>query len=280
LGEIDTKTRDLGIKVREITALKERIIGEADSGDDMRGTEGHLLGFGEELIDVAIEDEFTDVTDRDEVLRPDLCGVEDIEVEFVLVLFLDDLDPELPLRVASIRDGFDQVPTVVIGVLTSQLQSLVPNEGVDAELRGVDKLDKVPLTLVVDQSESVNSEALHHAVRARDCSVTHGPHEHVGTFGVEVLEVPEIVMSRLSLGYLIVGLRLCSVDNVGELDSVLDEENGNVVSNDIPVALVGVELHGEASYISDGIGGPPGAEDSRETYKDGSCTGSVIEDSG
>ena len=66
---------------------------------------------------------------------------------------------------------------------------------------------------------------------------------------MKVLEVPEVVVScetmvsgcsqkktfsmrhtSLCLGNLVVRLRLASVDDIGELDGILDEENGNVVT--------------------------------------------------
>lgn len=92
------------------------------------------------------------------------------------------------------------------------------------------ELDKTPLALGIDQCVSVDTKALHHTIRARDCAVRLGPHEHVGSFSVQELEVPEVVVSRLSLGDLVVGLRLAGVYNIGELDCILDEKDRNVVA--------------------------------------------------
>jgi len=70
----------------------------------------------------------------------------------------------------------------------------------------------------------------------------------VSGLGVKVLEVPEVVVgckkmlvidlsntvstrhTSLSLGNLVVGLRLASVNDIRELDRILNEENGNVVA--------------------------------------------------
>ena len=38
---------------------------------------------------------------------------------------------------------------------------------------------------------------------------------------------------------------LLGVDEAGEEDRVPDEEDGGVVADEVPVALLGVELHGE-----------------------------------
>lgn len=68
---------------------------------------------------------------------------------------------------------------------------------------------------------------------------------------------PKLVIRQLYgteqtyLRNLIVRLGLSSVDNVGELHGILDEEDGNVVSNDIPVTLLGVELDGKTTNIAD-----------------------------
>ena len=62
-------------------------------------------------------------------------------------------------------------------------------------------------------------------------------------------EVPEIVVGGLGLGETAVGLFLGSVDEVGELDRVLNEEYRNVVADDVPVAFLGIQLDGETPYV-------------------------------
>ena len=61
-------------------------------------------------------------------------------------------------------------------------------------------------------------------------------------------------MSTLSLRDLGIWLRLDCVDDVWEFDRVLDEEDRYIVANNIPITLISVELHGEATDISDGVG--------------------------
>ena len=48
----------------------------------------------------------------------------------------------------------------------------------------------------------------------------------------------------------------------------LDEEDGNVVADDIPVAVLGVHFDGEAAHIAGGIGGAAEACDGREAHED------------
>ena len=50
---------------------------------------------------------------------------------------------------------------------------------------------------------------------------------------------------------------LLRVDKVGELERIPDEENGGVVADEIPVALLRVEFQRKAAHIALGIGRAP-----------------------
>jgi len=54
---------------------------------------------------------------------------------------------------------------------------------------------------------------------------------------------------------LIVRLRLSSVNNVRELHRILNEENWDIITHNIPVALFSVELDSEATNIADCVSG-------------------------
>jgi hypothetical protein len=60
----------------------------------------------------------------------------------------------------------------------------------------------------------------------------------------------------------------------------LDEEHGDVVADNIPVALLGVHLEGKAADVSDGVGGATASQDSGEADEDGGLAGGVGEDAG
>lgn len=106
---------------------------------------------------------------------------------------------------------------------------------------------------------------------------------------MEVDEVPEIVVGCLALGNFVVWfwlhgvhyrreLLVCSAVafieyNVGlakirKLDSILDEEDRDVVAHYIPIAFVGVELDCETSYIPHRIGASSASLNCREAYED------------
>ncbi len=74
------------------------------------------------------------------------------------------------------------------------------------------------------------------------------------------------------------------MNNIGKFESILDEEDGNVVSDDIPISFLRVKFNGETSHISDGICTSAGSQDGGETHEDGrgsrcvgenACTGDI-----
>ena len=60
------------------------------------------------------------------------------------------------------------------------------------------------------------------------------------------------------------GVGLLRVDEVGELERIADEEDGRVVAGQVVVAVLRVELHGEATRVADGLGRPFAAGHGRE----------------
>ena len=65
-----------------------------------------------------------------------------------------------------------------------------------------------------------------------------------------------------------VRLGLGGVHQVGKLHRVLDEEDRDVVADEIPVAFIRVELHGEPADVASGIGRATLAQDRREADED------------
>jgi hypothetical protein len=78
--------------------------------------------------------------------------------------------------------------------------------------------------------------------------------------GMQILKVPKVIMSRLRLRHFVVRLWLSGMNNIWELYSILNEKDGNVVSDKIPVSFLSVELCCESTHITDGIGRTAGAE--------------------
>jgi len=122
------------------------------------------------------------------------------------------------------------------------------------------------------ESKCVNAKALHHPVGPRDRSVRHNPHAHVSswlrgrvnkcdnsktgrsvTFRLQASKIPKIIVCRLSLRHLIMGFRFNSMNEIGELDRFLYEENRNIIPDQIPISFGRVKLGGKAANVSDGI---------------------------
>nr|BFE77947.1 hypothetical protein GCM10020093_005480 [Planobispora longispora] len=126
---------ELGVEIGEEPRLQQRVVGEVDAGHDVADVEGDLLGLGEEVVRVAVEHQAPDRLDRDQLLRDDLRGVEQVEVEGVLVLLGHELHAELPLGEVPGLDRLPQVLPVEVGVLaaifwvSSQTSEWMPSLG-------------------------------------------------------------------------------------------------------------------------------------------------------
>ena len=69
---------------------------------------------------------------------------------------------------------------------------------------------------------------------------------------------------------------MLELTEIGELNCILDEEDRNIVAHQIPVSLVGIELDGEASYISNGVRTPFTPLDGGETDKNRCISGCIV----
>ena len=91
--------------------------------------------------------------------------------------------------------------------------------------------------------------------------------DHVHAFRRQRDEIPEIIVRGLRLRKAAVGLLLGRMDQVGKLDRVLNEEHRDVVADDVPVALLGVELHRETADVAGQIGRSLVAGNGRESHE-------------
>src|SRR3954453_16187764 len=66
----------------------------------------------------------------------------------------------------------------------------------------------------------------------------------------------------------VIGSGLQGVDDVGELDRVADEEHREVVADEVPVAVLGVELHREAARVARRLGRVATAREGGEAHGD------------
>lgn len=102
----------------------------------------------------------------------------------------------------------------------------------------------------------MHPEALHEPEGTGNGAIGHDPHDHVHAFRRQADKVPEVVVGSLSLGEGPVGLLLGGVDQVREFDGILDEEDRDIVTDEVPVPLLGIELHSKSAHIARQIGRP------------------------
>ena len=155
-----------------------------------------------------------------------------------------------------------------IGIGAGDFHRLVPDERMRAEQRRPVELDENRIAALVDEPERMHAEALHHAIAARDRAIGHDPQQRVRRFRHQRDEIPERVVRRGRLRHRMVRLGFHGVHEIRELHRVLDEEDRHVVADQIPVAVLGVELHGEAAHVARRILRAAFARDRRKAHED------------
>src|SRR5664280_2888032 len=192
-----------------------------------------------------------------------------IERKFVRVFLGEELNREFPLRERSCRDRLEHVPAVEVRVGAGNLDSLIPNGRLHAEFRTPVEFDEGGLAGAVDQPEAMDTKAFDHPQRTRYRAIRHDPHDHMHGFRRKRNEVPECVVRGCRLREAAIGFHLDGVDQVRKFDGILDEEDRDVVAYQVPVAFLGVELHGKAAYVTGGVDRAGATRDGRYPGKYG-----------
>lgn len=73
------------------------------------------------------------------------------------------------------------------------------------------------------------------------------------TFRLQANEVPKIIVCRLALRDLIMRFGFDGMNKVRKLDRFLNEEDGNIIPDQIPISLLRVKFGGKAANVSDSI---------------------------
>ena len=139
----------------------------------------------------------------------------------------------LPLGVVSILNGLEQILTDEVRVLARHLLSFLPDHTGFPLQRLPMELDQLCGTLIVDEAEGMDSEAVDVPERTRDAVTSHCPEQRVQRTGLLAKEVPCGIVGCCGLGDLIVATGLDGLNQVREEDSVLDEKDRNVVADKI-----------------------------------------------
>jgi hypothetical protein len=171
---------DLRVHVRMDASREQRVVAEVDTRHDVRRAEGHLLGFGKEVIRIAIQHEPSDRHDRHELLGHELRCVEDVEGKGLGLFLGENLQAQLPFRIGARLNRLPEVAPMEIGIGAGDLHGFIPHQRVGAGLRRPMELDEARGALRVDQAERMHAETLHRPIAARDRAIGHRPHQHVG----------------------------------------------------------------------------------------------------
>ena len=106
----------MGVWVGEEAGLEDWIRGGFDAGDHVRRGEGNLLHLGKVVFAIAVEGEFAKATERNFLLRPYLCEIEDVPSEFFSLLWRKDLQVTGPTWVIAVLDSVEKVLSMPIRV--------------------------------------------------------------------------------------------------------------------------------------------------------------------
>ena len=205
LGEVRAAEPDeLGVDVRELPRLEQRVIGEVDARHHVAVWKATCSVSAKKLSGLRLSIILPDRPHRTSSSGMSLVGVEQVEVE-LLVLLLDDLHAQLPLGVVAALDRLQQVAAVEVRILAARSSAPRPRRSECTPATGFQwNFTKRRLALGIDETEGVNAEALHHPEAARDGAVLHQPHQHVRALRLQRHEVPERVVGRRRLRDLVV----------------------------------------------------------------------------
>jgi len=112
------------------------------------------------------------------------------------------------------------------------------------------ELDPDALVFLVVEREGMLAEHVHVAEAVGDAAVGHDDRALVERLGQQRPEVPGVLRGA----HAGVGVALDGAVEVREVVHVAEEEGRGVVADEIPVALLGVELAGEAADVALGVG--------------------------
>lgn len=97
---------------------------------------------------------------RGEFLGNDLGRIKYVKAESKSLIFVNDLDVELPLWVVPRSDRIPEILSMEIGVLASEVLGLVPDQTSFALLRLPVPFDESRVTFISNKAEGMNAEAI------------------------------------------------------------------------------------------------------------------------
>ncbi|MNC43883.1 hypothetical protein D3C75_927680 [compost metagenome] len=182
-------------------------------------------------------------------IRPDFGGVQWIELIAAQLFGFEYLHIQVPLWKIPFVDMADQIVGHVAVISTLHLSNALGRK-VSGALQALPvELDVMHFVLGIDELVGMYAVAVHFPIAGGNAGVGIQLGEGAGGFGYVGKEI-EMPGAVTQIGAW-VGLE--RVDHVRELDGIANEKSREIVAHQIPVAVGGVELGGEAARVAQGF---------------------------
>lgn len=222
----------------------------------MRRAEGNLLNLGKVILCILVQDDSSNLFQWELALWPNVCQIKYIDLlllpKLLGLLGSDGLDVHSPAREVALFNG---VVEILLGVVGGVVSGFFGGDPFDALVGLPVDLDIDPFAALVDELEGVATVTVHVAVAIWNTTllrrlvsflkyidsgptyITEENHDLVDSFWVVAEVIPEHgrIIATAQVGR---WMSLLGVDEVWELCWIPQEENGSVVSNEIPIAFV------------------------------------------
>lgn len=258
---VGSESMSVSIRVREKTSLEHLVERGLDSGNQVRRRESGLFGFSMEVLGVAVKSKLTDINQGVVFVRPDLGYIIDIESILGSISNGHDLNLEVPSGEVFFGNVIEKIVSSKVFIGGDLSGCLFGSKALDSLISLEVILDKEFFLFVVNPLEGVRRVSVHVSESIGSSTIRHKNGDLMECFGRVGPEV------KLHVGIVssLLGARLLRVDEVRELDGVLDEEHGGVVTDHIVVAFFSVEFNGKSTGVSYSIGSTSFSSNSRET---------------
>src|SRR5262245_60959 len=258
--EVHTQAIALGISIREQAALEHLVRREADSGNHVGRGEGGLLHLCEVVFWIPIELHHAHFDQWVISLVPDFRHIKRI-VRVCLGLFrCHDLDEERPTRKISTFNGLEEIAAVALPISGHQRRRRFVREIFNTLLGAEVELHPRAFVLGIDHREGVTSEAMHMPEGLWNSAVGHHDCDLMKCLWKKCPEVPVILRAPKTSA----GVALDRVVEVSKTERIAEKKDWRIVSNDIPIAVLGVELERSPADITLRIGCPALPSDGRK----------------
>lgn len=260
---VDAQTIAMGIAVGEQAPLEHLVRRETDTRHYVGRAEGSLLDLGEVVVRVAVQLEEAHLDQRIVAVRPDLSQVERVVAVGRRILLRHDLHVQLPAREIAFLDALVQVTLRAFAILGDHFGGFGVGQVLDTLLGLEVKLDPETFIAGVDETEGVAAEPVDVPVALRQAPVA----EVDGQLMQRLRQVGEEVPLEGGVAQVGARITLDHVVEVREFEGIAQVEHRGIVADQIPVAFLGIEAHGETTDIALGIRRAALAGDGGETQE-------------